>query len=366
MANLLGLLQTHNRLDRVMALGEQALALAESVGYRTSSAIVHAVLGLTACAVGDFVSARRLVMLAIQAFAEMGDADGVAVYTTSLGQVADREGNLEEAARLLEEAAATAESNGAALYAALAQFDLGGVRLRQGQPGGAISVLEAAVSVFRANDDEEHVARCHTLLGLAYLETGDRERARALAGQAWAAFEASPTSGEDPQYWLHSLWRLMTAIGRSDEAQQALRAAYGYLQGQASRLPDQDVRRRYFYHVAVNRQIVTAYQELAGLPGTITVRLARLGAPQGRPLSDADRIPVELTVNAPEDEAISDKSERRHYRLRRLMAEAAGQGAAPTDDDLARTLGVSRRTVIRDMQALALAGSPAATRHRKG
>jgi biotin operon repressor len=50
--------------------------------------------------------------------------------------------------------------------------------------------------------------------------------------------------------------------------------------------------------------------------------------------------------------------------LRRLLAEAEAQGAAPTDDDLARALGISRRTVLRDMEALREAGVTFPTRRR--
>jgi predicted DNA-binding transcriptional regulator YafY len=42
----------------------------------------------------------------------------------------------------------------------------------------------------------------------------------------------------------------------------------------------------------------------------------------------------------------------RRLRLRRLLAEAAEQGAQPTYHHLADALGVSQRTIIQDMTAL--------------
>ncbi|MBA3469434.1 MAG: helix-turn-helix domain-containing protein, partial [Herpetosiphonaceae bacterium] len=74
---------------------------------------------------------------------------------------------------------------------------------------------------------------------------------------------------------------------------------------------------------------------------------------------------VQWTLNTPADTAMGDKTTQRQQRLRRLLTEAAAQGAAPTDDDLAEALGVSRRTILRDMAALAQTGDLPGTRRRK-
>jgi hypothetical protein len=76
-------------------------------------------------------------------------------------------------------------------------------------------------------------------------------------------------------------------------------------------------------------------------------------------------VAVRWTIDAPEDEAVSDKARRRQQRLQRLLREAENAGAAPTDDDLARVLGVSRRTILRDMQVIGQAQARATTRKRR-
>jgi hypothetical protein len=63
-------------------------------------------------------------------------------------------------------------------------------------------------------------------------------------------------------------------------------------------------------------------------------------------------VTVVWTASGPEDEAVEDKAERRRLALRRLLREAEDQEAAPTDQDLAIALGVSRRTVIRDRKRI--------------
>ena len=77
-----------------------------------------------------------------------------------------------------------------------------------------------------------------------------------------------------------------------------------------------------------------------------------------------------MTLAVPEDDEVSGKAwpeqsrrvARRRHRLLRLLREAREQGAAPTLDDLAAALEVSRATIKRDLAALRQAGHEAQTR----
>jgi hypothetical protein len=100
-------------------------------------------------------------------------------------------------------------------------------------------------------------------------------------------------------------------------------------------------------------------------PGQQLVLLARRGAPRGRPLRPDELIEVIWTIDEPEQRERGraiDKVTARQARLRRLCAEAAAQGAEPTVGDLARALGVTTRTVDRDLAALRAAGEVLVTR----
>jgi len=114
--------------------------------------------------------------------------------------------------------------------------------------------------------------------------------------------------------------------------------------------------------VPLNRQTQAA---LDTLTVKIQTRLARAGAPLGRTLTDAEYVTITWTVYAPEDDRIPNKSDRRQHVLRRLLAEAKAQGAAPTDHDLAAALDASRRTVLRDMEAFSQSGVSILTRRRR-
>ena len=68
-------------------------------------------------------------------------------------------------------------------------------------------------------------------------------------------------------------------------------------------------------------------------------------------VADEDRVAVTWTLRAPGDPERPTAAGRREV-LARLLTEAREQGGVPTDDDLAAALGVSRRTVLRDIDAL--------------
>lgn len=115
--------------------------------------------------------------------------------------------------------------------------------------------------------------------------------------------------------------------------------------------------------VPEHRAIVEAWQAIP--PRRTPFRLPRNDAPTGRPLRDDEWVEVTWTVAASEDEAIPGKTARRQHRLLRLLQEAREQGAAPRVDDLAAALGVSPKTIKRDLVALRRAGHAVRTRGTK-
>jgi hypothetical protein len=99
--------------------------------------------------------------------------------------------------------------------------------------------------------------------------------------------------------------------------------------------------------------------------GQIFVRLARQGTPRGRPLRPDEFVDVVWTIESAEYLAArtqGGKVAERHSRIRRLCAEALAQGAEPTVGDLADALGVTGRTIDRDIAALRAAGELVFTR----
>lgn len=363
--NLLSILQAAGALDEVLALGEEALAANEHIGYARGAAIVRGTLAQTHGSLGHFAEAHQLITACLDYFVDVNDPVAVGLYTGLLGLITERRGQADEAESLLSTAVAQLLVNEAEFYAALAQMDLGMLLVRAGRTAEALPLLEQAAAVFAANNTPMEWQRTIALLGLGYARLGQREQAEQLTAQSWAAFQASPPEGEERQYYLWALWQLLLHVDRTADAAAVLRVAYATLQAQAARLGDPALRQSFFDQVPINQEIVAAYRELSQTAVHLSARVVRATVPLGRTLADTDYAHIRWTVNAPEDEAIIDRTERRRFVLKRLLAEAAAQGAAPTDDDLALALGVSRRTILRDMHALDQAGVKRATRKRK-
>lgn len=290
---------------------------------------------------------------------------GVATVKINLGLIAEAEGNPKEAEKYYADAIEIAESSKALDLVADAQHDLGQLLLVSGRYLEAIPLLEAA-KAFRAGEGYllERL-QSEALLGLAYLKAGERKHAEEIMVNAWGAFQEGVPIGFQYQEWLWAVFQLMTGLGETTAANEVLHAAYQELQRQAENIGDPELRRGFFERVPLNHSIVTAYDERTNTLRVIRVPLARIDSPLGRTLEADEFVVVEWTVNAPEDEAVSQKGERRRRQVLRLLQEAEQQGAAPTDDDLATALGVSRRTILRDLKALMRIIPVPATRKRK-
>jgi len=106
----------------------------------------------------------------------------------------------------------------------------------------------------------------------------------------------------------------------------------------------------------------TAQEMLAGTsssavrPGQVRLVVTSLKAPFGPPLVETSKAEVTLTVDAGVEDAVVKAQEGpeslRRGRILRLTEEALEQGGVLTQEDLARALGVDRRTIVRDIKVL--------------
>lgn len=101
-------------------------------------------------------------------------------------------------------------------------------------------------------------------------------------------------------------------------------------------------------------------------PGQMRVVLLKRDAPHGRALSETETVEAILTVDAgAEDVEVEQKHGRlklRQVRIQRMLDEALAQGGVAGQEDLARLLQVSVRTIKRDCAALMAEGTMLPTR----
>jgi len=115
--------------------------------------------------------------------------------------------------------------------------------------------------------------------------------------------------------------------------------------------------------VALLEEIQTWYAGQAAAsvqPGQMRVYLVALKARHGQALADTHQTEIVWTVDAGAEDYELHRQEGptalRRHRVQRLLDEAVTQGAVASQEDLARVLQVSVRTIKRDCAALAAQG----------
>jgi len=101
-------------------------------------------------------------------------------------------------------------------------------------------------------------------------------------------------------------------------------------------------------------------------PGQVRLVVASLKAPFGPSLAETEKVEITLTVDAgDEDRQVKAKQgieKMRQGQILRLTEEALEQGGILTQEDLARALGVERRTIVRAIKELKADGHLVQTR----
>jgi tetratricopeptide (TPR) repeat protein len=367
LANLADVARRRGEFEEAIRLLEASLAISRETGYRQLECWASHYMTDVLIDLGDYEPAMNWLERTLDIAREIGDerAEGWAMADKSLllHLGADYDGAIVQARRVLE------------IGEALDQLHLRGFGLlRLGH------ALASSGSTFEASQAYDECLRLmweigdaklalRPLAGLADLALAeDRpDRARQLAEEILEHLEEHSLEGlEGAMEVALACARALRAKG-DPRADKLLSEAHDLLRSRAVGINDEVLRRSYLEKVATHRQLLTlhqAWQTSARMLAAeevangaedvqkITVFLPHLDAPLGRPLRDEEHVSVTWTLSTLEDDSVSGKVARRRQRILRLLREAQTQGAAPTHDHLADALGVSRRTIERDMAAL--------------
>ncbi|MEJ5308224.1 MAG: BTAD domain-containing putative transcriptional regulator [Anaerolineae bacterium] len=335
-----------------------AIALSDATA---AQAHIHNSLASVAHYLADFPAALEHHRQALALRRTLGDRRGEAISLYNLSTVYHDSGDQEAARVTLEQVCALAHNIGDRRIEGYGWVYLALVLEYLGQFDAARDAYLKGLALRRAVG--LHALAIDALSGLARVATaqGDHVLAVRYADEvlAWLN-ERGPDGVGDPCLAYVGAYQALLAAGQVERGEAALRAAYALLMTYADSIPNPERRRAYLHDIAPGSIIWNDYHNLG--VRRIQARLPRVDAPLRRALRADEYVNVTWTVAAPEDDAVAGKGARRQRRLRRLLEEAAAQGAAPTVDDLAAALEVSLATLKRDLDALRRAGTPVKTR----
>ncbi|HFQ92596.1 MAG TPA: tetratricopeptide repeat protein, partial [Anaerolineae bacterium] len=326
---------------------EKSLKISRKLGHKRGEGDTLDNLGGISWALADYETAVSFYTQALTIRRQIDDQWGVSISLGNLGSAHRLMQRWDEALRYFAEALAVNRRMGRKRGEGYNRHGRGLTHLDMSNLAAARGDLTAAANLRAELGEQEN--RLETLGGLALvcLEAGELKDAAAHLRQI--ASQLADDQRASLRQWLHYVaFRVHQALGQTEPARQQLARSKAAMNEILAPLPPGD-QARFRRNFPLNRQILAAWRQYQR---QIQVKLARADAPLGRKLTGADFVAVSWTIYRPEDDDISDKAARRRHILKRLLAEAQAQNAAPTDDNLAQALGVSRRTILRDMAAL--------------
>ncbi|OQY17836.1 MAG: hypothetical protein B6I35_13950, partial [Anaerolineaceae bacterium 4572_32.2] len=343
---------------------EENARIAQTTGDTYRAAAAQANTGIALTLMGDYRRSQTALAAAYPVMHRIGDRHWQGIIRHWQGVNYRHLGDLAQAQTAEEEALAICRQVGNRNFEIEALGALGTIALQRHDWTEAASYFQQAIEAARAGRQTMDQAVLQSYLALAHLRLGHGKQARALAEQAVTTLEGL---GEEighlkEVYFVY--YQVVAALEDTATAHPYLEQAYRALQTMAKNIDDPDMRHSFLNNVAENKAIVVAYNS-GHVPTPLKQRSARLphiDAPTGRPLRRDEFVEVTWTLAAPEDDEIPDGIARRRHRILRLLREAATQSAAPTVAALADALGVSARTIKRDLTALRTAGHNVQTR----
>jgi DNA-binding SARP family transcriptional activator/predicted ATPase len=339
---------------------KRALYLSREQGHRRGEADNLDNMGGVAWILGEYEEAIEFYSQALAIRRSLKDRWGMAISLGNLGSAYRLWGKSEEAlpfyaeALELNEELSRKHGLGYVLHGqGLAFLDLGSLEVAQ-------AALQQAIEIRATLSERQHWVESQAGLALVTLTMGESTTAHTVLLSALA--ELSNVTRAAIRQWVHYVaFLLYQHHNDPHQSLSHLQAAHHEMLTVAATLPTTE-REGFLDKVPLNRQVRTAIEALSH---QISVSLVAADVPLGRKLTPDDYVNIRWTLYSPLDDDIPNKAQRRHSILQRLSAEAALQGATPSDEDLASALNVATRTIERDLAALRDAGIHLPTRRRK-
>ena len=394
---LLGrILMRQGRLERALELLGAAYTSAVEKEMRSQAAIaVHYSAEITYL-MGRFLDAREFCREELEIWRNLGAPAQEAQALQTLATIYCQLGRHKDAIHTLEEAQAILDRLGDPVLAARNLYHLAATipYHDEAQVSSAISLSMQALDVFETYQQTRWVAStlralgyCYWLAGgyaealekyklaydlhdlcgemsilpeilayqaLALLGLGRQEEALECSRQAVLNLTGLTLENDLNSEIFYAHAAVLDALGNQQEAHKYFTQAYENLLVYAQPMVDEQARRAYFERdPTVRRLMREVYTRGIAEPPQAGVVERSLHPRIGLSLRPVE---VRLTLDAgPADQAIKQGRGAialRRAKLERIRSEARLQGASPTIQEMAELLGVSARTVKRDLAAL--------------
>jgi len=346
-----------NRLGSALESFESAADTYALMGNRRGRALVQSnAAWMRHSRLGEDDQARESIREALEVYEEIGDLRGEAQCLGMLGSIEARAGDESSSWKLFQAAVSLADEVEDRWLEAQILREYASSELGAGLTDLALEHVNRAEVICRDIGMDDLAIGVRSLKGRILLEMGHIDEAVLETSAATDSMKP----GLELAHLIHYAHGLaLHSVGEHGRSQREFEQAYEVLMQIVSDLGPDD-RQTALEQVPDHLMIVDWWRSKR--PVTETHVVAASDAPTGRALRSDEYVDVDWTISEPADLDISDKVERRHHRIRRLLEQAAAQGASPTVGDLAKALSISEATIRRDLVALRRGGDPANTR----
>jgi predicted ATPase/class 3 adenylate cyclase len=240
----------------------EALAIVQATGNRWDELNVWNELGILYQEMGDLVQAQSCLEQALRLSRAIGDEGGLIYILGNLSLVNRDLGDLEAAGARLSEGLRLAQEQSDHYIMALFISHLAITSLLQHNVTLAIEQAHQALALRREQELLLWTTADLATLAAAYQASGDGSQSLTYAGQAMAILDGCGGQGPElPQRDYFVCYQIFKANSQLEPARSALNSAYRLVMARAENIPDPLLRQSFLENVAINREIVAAYQD---------------------------------------------------------------------------------------------------------
>ena len=236
---------------------DAAVAIYESLGHKRGLATTHTNRTLLLMRIGLFTEALRSIERSNELFEKVQERRTIAANQVNASFVNLQLGNAQAAKALATTALQITREMAYPVFEAAALANLGNAELALGEAGEAIGHMEAGLAIRRAVQESRDFVDDLADLTLAYLATGRKDDAHAVARELLSIGETSFSGAFWPQYAWWAAAQGLAAGGAGEDARDALARARRELETFAGRIADESTRNA-FLRVPINTTIAEA------------------------------------------------------------------------------------------------------------